>query len=79
MSVALRADVRQLSLEDGVGPVVENNGDDVEPFAPLRPQGLHRVHRAAVGLQADHLTVRAGDRRPRGERQTDADRAAGEL
>ena len=52
---------------------------DVEALARLGPQGLHRVHRAAVGLQADHLAIRACERRPGGERQSDTDSAAGDL
>src|SRR3712207_7014715 len=50
-----RADVGQLMLEDRVGAIVQDDRGHVETLACLRPQSLHRVHRAAVGLQADHL------------------------
>ena len=55
-------------FEDGVGAVVEDDRGHVEVLAGLGPQRLDRVHRAAVGLQADHRAVGAGDRGAGGER-----------
>src|SRR5438132_96172 len=42
------ADAVELAAQDLVDPIGEHDGDDVEAFARLRPQGLDRVHRAAV-------------------------------
>src|SRR5437764_5993932 len=55
----LRADVRKLVAQDRVRLVVEQHRGDVEVLARLRPQRLDRVHRRSVGLDAQHLAVRA--------------------
>ena len=47
-----RPDPRQLHPQDRVRPVVQQHGRDVQALARLRPQRRHRVHGAAVGLQA---------------------------
>ena len=65
-------------LEDRVGAVVADDRGDVGLLAGLGPQRLDRVHRAAVGLEADHRPVGAGDRRAGGHGQPVADRAAGQ-
>ena len=49
------------------------------PSRAMGPQRLERVHRAAVGLEGDHLPVGAGDRGADGDGQALADRAAGEA
>ena len=73
-----RADALQLHPQDRVGAVGQHDRGDVQVLPRVRPQRGERVHRAAVGLQADHRTVRAGDRRAGGDRQAVADRAAGQ-
>ena len=59
-------------------PVVEDDRGDVEVLARLRPQRLQRVHRAAVGLEVEHLAIGARDRGAGGDRHALADRAPGE-
>src|SRR5450759_2093984 len=75
----LGADPLQLEVEDGVRAVVEDYRRDIEPLPRLRPQGLDRVHRAAIGLERHNLAVRAGNRRSRGHGQALANRASGEA
>lgn len=72
-------------VEVGVGEVEHRSHHraagargDVEPLAGLGPQRLEGVHRRPVGLEREHRTVGAGDGRARGQRQADADGAAGE-
>ncbi len=66
-------------MQDRIGPVGEDHGDDVEVLARLRPQALDGVHARAVGLHADDLAVGAGHRRADAHRDAFADRAPGEL
>ena len=77
---SLAAPTRDSSCcEDRVGAVVADDRGDVGLLAGVGPQRRDRVHRAAVGLDADHRPVRAGDRRAQRHGQPVADRAAGQA
>ena len=66
-------------MQDRVAAVGEDDGHDVERLARLRPERLHGVHGAAVGLQAITLRSGAGERGADRQRQAQPDRAAGQL
>ena len=76
---SVRAPTRDSSrFRIAYAPVVEDDRRDVEVLARLRPQRLQRVHRAAVGLQVQHLAIGARDRGAGRDGHALADRAAGE-
>src|SRR6266849_1199970 len=53
---------RSLDLQNTVGMVRAKDRRDVEAFAGLGPQSLHRVHPAAVGLKRYHAAIGTRDR-----------------
>src|SRR4029079_17890948 len=58
----LRADRRELALEDLVYPIGEDAVHDIAPFARLGPERLQQIHAGAVRLEAHHLAIGARDR-----------------
>src|SRR3954469_20685600 len=75
----LDADGSEFVSEHGVGPVRPYTRQNLQVLPGLRPQALHGVQRAAVRLERDNLSVRAGDRGADGERYPKADCAACQL
>ena len=67
-----------LDVQYAIGVVLADDGGDVQSLAALAPERRRRVERRAVGLEVDHSSMRAGDRRADCEARAAADGAARE-